>query len=266
MKKTKADLEDGYTRIANSLLEALYKTPILSRESRVLLFIIRQTYGFGHKSRELSNGFIAAGTGIDIKSVSKIVKGLVSANVIEKEQAQGRKPQIMGINTQIQKWTTIPKSDGNTTVKSTVHKSDGNTIPKFDGNTTVKSDPQIKKDINKDIKKECCGSSTAAAQPFEIFERLWNEWEYSRLGKEHISRKQRAEIENIGYLRMSDARWRYELEHRSKTTQNNQPLSARTWFSEAYKYYLPTVDENGFWTDSEGKEYKHINGKDVLIE
>ena len=258
MKKTKADLEDGYTRIANSLLEALYKTPILSRESRVLLFIIRQTYGFGHKSRELSNGFIAAGTGIDAKHISEIIKGLVSANVLTKEQAQGRKPQIIGINTQLEKWTTIPKSS--------VPKNGDNTIPKSRDNTIPKSGDEIKKDINKDIKKECCGSSTAAAQPFEIFERLWNEWEYSRLGKEHISRKQRAEIENIGYLRMSDARWRYELEHRSKTTQNNQPLSARTWFSEAYKYYLPTVDENGFWTDSEGKEYKHTNGKDVLIE
>lgn len=266
MKKTKADLEDGYTRIANSLLEALYKTPILSRESRVLLFIIRQTYGFGHKSRELSNGFIAAGTGIDIKSVSKIVKGLVSANVIEKEQAQGRKPQIMGINTQIQKWATIPKSDGNTTVKSTVHKFDGNTTVKFDGNTTVKSDPQKKKDINKDIKESEGGSSAAPAHALEIFERLWDEWAFSKLGKDRVPKRTKAEIENIGYLRMHDAKERYEYEFRTKTTKNNQPLSARTWFAEAYKYYLPTVDENGFWTDSEGNEYKHANGKDVLIE
>ena len=265
MSKQKADLEDGYTRIANSLLEALYKTPILSRESRVLLFIIRQTYGFGHKSRELSNGFIAAGTGIDIKSVSKIVKGLVSANIIEKEQAQGRKPQIMGINTQIQKWTTIPKSDGNTTVKSTVHKSDGNTIPKSDGNTTVKSDPQIKKDINKDIKKECGGTSSPGTH-FAVFGRLADEWKYSHANIDRIPKRLRAEIEDIGYPRMTDARLRYEDDFENRTTKNNQSLSFRTWAEGAYKDYLAETDRNGFWRALDGKLYKHTNGKDVLVE
>jgi phage replication O-like protein O len=254
MSKQKADLDDGYTRIANSLLEALYKTPILSRESRVLLFIIRQTYGFGHKSRELSNGFIAAGTGIDIKSVSKIVKGLVSANVIEKEQAQGRKPQIMGINTQIQKWTTIPKSDGNTTVKSTVHKSDGNTIPKSDGNTTVKSDPQLKKDINKDIK--VCGGTSSPATHFPIFDRLAGEWKYSHANLDRVTKRQRAEVEEIGYPRMNDARLRYEAWFEDLETKNNQYLSARTWFSGAYRDYLPAVDENGIWYNINGQKCK----------
>ena len=272
MSKQKADLEDGYTRIANSLLEALYKTPILSRESRVLLFIIRQTYGFGHKSRELSNGFIAAGTGIDIKSVSKIVKGLVSANVIEKEQAQGRKPQIMGINTQIQKWTTIPKSDGNTTVKSTVHKSDGNTIlksdgnttVKSDGNTTVKSDPQIKKDINKDIKE--CGGTSSPGTHFAVFGRLADEWKYSHANIDRIPKRLRAEIEDIGYTRMTDARLRYEDDFENRTTKNNQALSFRTWAEGAYKDYLAETDRNGFWRALDGKLYKHTNGKDVLVE
>lgn len=266
MKKTKADLEDGYTRIANSLLEALYKTPILSRESRVLLFIIRQTYGFGHKSRELSNGFIAAGTGINAKHISEIIKGLVSANVLTKEQAQGRKPQIIGINTQLEKWNTIPKFRDNTIPKFSVPKNGDSIIPKSGDNTIPKSGDEINKDINKDIKESEGGSFAAPAHALEIFERLWNEWEFSKLGKDRVPKRTKTEIENIGYLRMHDAKERYEYEFRTKTTKNNQPLSARTWFSEAYKYYLPTVDENGFWTDSEGKEYKHINGKDVLIE
>ena len=257
MSKQKADLEDGYTRIANSLLEALYKTPILSRESRVLLFIIRQTYGFGHKSRELSNGFIAAGTGIDAKHISEIIKGLVSANVLTKEQAQGRKPQIIGVNTQLKKWTTIPKSS--------VPKFRDNTIPKFRDNTIPKNGDEIKKDINKDIKKECGGTSSPGTH-FAVFGRLADEWKYSHANIDRIPKRLRAEIEGIGYTRMTDARLRYEDDFENRTTKNNQALSFRTWAEGAYKDYLAETDRNGFWRALDGKLYKHTNGKDVLVE
>lgn len=264
MKKTKADLEDGYTRIANSLLEQLINYPFTMREYRVMLFIIRQTYGYNRKAHEMSYSFIADGTGISRNKVIEIIKDLEKKYIVKRTPQSGRKPQELQVNSKLSEWNCTPKES---TPKKGTPKRGTELYPKMGAELYPKMGYQINTDKEIQIKeRQCCGSSTAAAQPFEIFERLWNEWEYSKLGKEHISRKQRAEIENIGYLRMSDARWRYELEHRSKTTQNNQPLSARTWFSEAYKYYLPTVDENGFWTDSEGKEYKHTNGKDVLIE
>ena len=71
-----------------------------------------------------------------------------------------------------------------------------------------------------------------------------------------VSQNIKAEIEKIEYIRMTDARLRYEDYFESLTTKNNQPLSARTWFTEAYKDYLPPVNENGIWYNIKGQKCK----------
>lgn len=43
-------LEDGYTRIANELLEAIIAAKLSGQELRLLLFIVRKTYGFNKKA------------------------------------------------------------------------------------------------------------------------------------------------------------------------------------------------------------------------
>ena len=263
MKKNKADLEDGYTRIANSLLEQLINYPFTMREYRVMLFIIRQTYGYNRKAHEMSYSFIADGTGISRNKVIEIIKDLEKKYIVKRTPQSGRKPQELQVNSKLSEWNCTPKES---TPKKGTPKRGTELYPKMGAELYPKTGYQINTDKEIQIKESEGGSSAAPAHALEIFERLWNEWEFSKLGKDRVPKRTKTEIENIGYLRMHDAKERYEYEFRTKTTKNNQPLSARTWFSEAYKYYLPTVDENGFWTDSEGKEYKHTNGKDVLIE
>lgn len=55
----KADTDEGYTRIANTLLEAVYRCDLTARQSRVLLAVIRKTYGFNRKMDWLSAPLIA---------------------------------------------------------------------------------------------------------------------------------------------------------------------------------------------------------------
>ena len=45
----KADIEDGYTKVANTLLEAVYRCDLTARQFRVFLALIRKTYGFNRK-------------------------------------------------------------------------------------------------------------------------------------------------------------------------------------------------------------------------
>ena len=84
MEDKKADLKDGYTRIANRILEALCKCPVLNRETRVLIFIMYQTYGYHHKERALSLTYIGKGTGISSQHISEIVKKLIDKKIIKK--------------------------------------------------------------------------------------------------------------------------------------------------------------------------------------
>ena len=47
-------LENGYTRIANEIMNALIKYRIAGEQMQCLLHIIRQTYGWGRKSDKIS--------------------------------------------------------------------------------------------------------------------------------------------------------------------------------------------------------------------
>lgn len=46
-------LENGYTKIANTILEALFKISIPTNSMKILLLIIRQSYGFNKKTTDI---------------------------------------------------------------------------------------------------------------------------------------------------------------------------------------------------------------------
>ena len=50
-------LENGYTRIANEILEAMAKVKLSPTQYRVLFVVWRYTYGFSRKSADLSLTF-----------------------------------------------------------------------------------------------------------------------------------------------------------------------------------------------------------------
>jgi len=75
-------LEDGYTPIANEILEQLAKVNLSSYESRVLWYIIRNTYGWHKKSDLISLDQIARGTNIKKPHASRALKNLERRNII----------------------------------------------------------------------------------------------------------------------------------------------------------------------------------------
>lgn len=44
-----ADIDDGYTRVANELLEAIASADLTARQLKVMLAYVRKTYGFNKK-------------------------------------------------------------------------------------------------------------------------------------------------------------------------------------------------------------------------
>lgn len=75
-------LENGFTRIANEILEKLCGEAFSSSEFRIVLTVIRFTYGFNRKSHALSETFIAGATGISIRHIKRELAALLSANVL----------------------------------------------------------------------------------------------------------------------------------------------------------------------------------------
>ena len=254
-KKQKADLADGYVRIANSIMQALYTLPISNREMRVLLFILYQTYGYNHKERELSNSYIGRGVGITQAHAAETVKKLVRAKIVKQSLIGKRRTQTLSLNTHLNEWVTTPQIGSRTTPKMSTTEIGSRTTPETRSRTTPEGGKQYNTDqYHTDQNKTESGGNSVSPSHFPNFDRLWSEWQYSRLGKDKVPKRIKAEIEKIDYIRMTDARLRYEDYFENLTTTNNQPLSARTWFTEAYRDYLPGVDENGIWYNIKGQK------------
>ncbi len=76
--------ENGFTPIANEILERLVNIDLLGAEFRVLLFIIRKTYGYQKKQDRISFTQFEKGTGISRQTINKTIKNLVAKGLIVK--------------------------------------------------------------------------------------------------------------------------------------------------------------------------------------
>lgn len=76
-------LENGYTRIANEILEILSQndSPISTKES-ILMFVIRYTYGYSKKSNKLSVKFISDNTKIPYRTTAKCINELINKKLL----------------------------------------------------------------------------------------------------------------------------------------------------------------------------------------
>ncbi|PIQ88710.1 MAG: hypothetical protein COV72_07215 [Candidatus Omnitrophica bacterium CG11_big_fil_rev_8_21_14_0_20_42_13] len=102
MKYASPQLEDGYTRIANELLEAIIIYPFRAVELKIVLFIIRKTYGWKKKTEIISYGAIARELKTDIRYVKRLMNKLVSDRVIFKVKI-GRQ-NLIGLNKNYTAW------------------------------------------------------------------------------------------------------------------------------------------------------------------
>ena len=102
-KNASPQLEDGYTRIANELLEAMSLYPFTGGEARTVLTIIRNTYGYrGRKIAGISLGNLAVKTNLSRRHIVNIVNNLRKSSVITVIRVGDR--NIIGINKSYTSW------------------------------------------------------------------------------------------------------------------------------------------------------------------
>lgn len=115
--------ENGFTRIANELLEAILLKRIPGQELRIVLFVMRKTYGFMKKSDRISYGQIAKATGIPRTRVIMHIKSLVSKKVLGSLNNGTRQPSTIWINKDYSQWADNP-------IKDTSPKEETRVVPK----------------------------------------------------------------------------------------------------------------------------------------
>ncbi len=79
--------ETSYTAIPNHIYERLLKTSFSKIELKIILFVIRYTFGYHRDDTPLSLSFISGGTATDKRRVSESVKNLIEKHILVETKA-----------------------------------------------------------------------------------------------------------------------------------------------------------------------------------
>lgn len=100
-------LEDGHTRIANELLEALLLARLTSRQWAIAMALVRKTYGFNKKTDDIGLGQLSDLTGLAKPHVSVAVRELEERKIISREK--GIFGHVMGLNKNHAQWIGVER-------------------------------------------------------------------------------------------------------------------------------------------------------------
>ncbi len=135
-------LEDGFTRIANELLEAMVAYPLNGAEYKVVLALIRRTYGFNKKADAISYSQLASLTGLHRITVCKTLATLEKAGVVVRLGGGGRRTIIWGVNKHYREWVAPTVSQTANSDEPTV-SDDTNRSVSDDTNSLTESVSQM---------------------------------------------------------------------------------------------------------------------------
>ena len=121
-----ADLDDGYTRTANALMEAVMLSGLTQHQLLIVIAVWRKTYGYNKKVDWIGNEQFAALTGMAATKCSTAKNELVRLGVLTQTGRQ------LGMNKNISEWKTKVNGIGKTfteSVKLTFTESVKSSLP-----------------------------------------------------------------------------------------------------------------------------------------
>lgn len=155
-----ADVENGYTRIANELYDAINLADLNRNELKVAHAIARATYGFNKRFDRISDNQIAARTGLSRQAVSYAKNSLLRMKVLVWEGNR------IGVNRILFGWDISDCHRKSDTVRETMTKSVRETVTRLSGKVRHTKDI-----ITKEKKKDPEGVSACAETPSAGVER-----------------------------------------------------------------------------------------------
>jgi phage replication O-like protein O len=224
---TKPQLENGYTRIANEILEALVKVDLSGTELKIVLCVMRRTYGFGKKQDWISYTQFEKMTGKARPNIWKSIEKLVTKRLLVTKKQPGR--TFYSFNKDYSQWV-VTKTKLVTKRKRTSYDLETQVVTKL-------------KPTKETITKETIQKKDTPAQTMRNFTESIKEKDelYSALSEKLSLEKNievnkvRAELDKfVSYwteLNKSGTKQRWELE---KTFEVQRRLV--TWFSRASSY------------------------------
>ena len=158
---------DQFTRISNELMEAIPMFKFNGTQLRILLVVLRYTYGFQRKSCELSLSFISNSTGAHKQQIKRELDRLIQTKVlIEKSEPTFNRSRVIEFNKNYDEWLISRQSAKTLTVNKEDDTQSAKTL------TPTVSELAYQERNNKENIKESSSSSIDNLPPLMNDENL----------------------------------------------------------------------------------------------
>jgi phage replication O-like protein O len=231
--------ENGYTRIANELLEAITRYKFNGTQLKIVMAVIRYTYGFSRKDAELSLVYLSKATGVDKRNLRREINVLIADKVLTvTKEATFTQSRMFRINKDYEEWKlndpqweALP-TGGEITLPpegELTHSPEGE-ITHSPGGELTPQERKINKALKKDINKDAIN---------DLFESVWKLYP-NKKSKTAVTAKAKKELQKYSYEEIARAIERYEYEV-NNCGYERPYLHGSTFFNGRYIDYL---DEN----------------------
>lgn len=217
--------ENGYTPIANEIMDQIVRLPLNGTQLRMLLIIWRYTYGFSRKEHEISETFISKASGIDRRNIRREISELIKKKMlIVVQEASFTRPRVIRFNKNYDNWegVNLPSEGENTPGGQDATPPEGELAPSSRGSIHPPR-KQLYKTNNKTNEHE------------EFFESLWKLYPRKK-GKGQVSATQKKKLYKIGIDEIARTIDRYKREVEGKDQQYT--MHGSTFFNTGYEDYL----------------------------
>ncbi|EAA7723185.1 replication protein [Salmonella enterica] len=170
VERNVADLDDGYARLSNMLLEAYSGADLTKRHFKVLLAILRKTYGWNKPMDRITDSQLSEITKLPVKRCNEAKLELVRMNIIKQQGG------MFGPNKNISEWR-IPQNDGislKTGDKTSLNLRECYPSKQGDTKDTIqKKEIQDKNTMSESVRTECEKSSDRHEETDKAFEEIF---------------------------------------------------------------------------------------------
>lgn len=170
VERNVADLDDGYARLSNMLLEAYSGADLTKRHFKVLLAILRKTYGWNKPMDRITDSQLSEITKLPFKRCNEAKLELVRMNIIKQQGG------MFGPNKNISEWR-IPQNEGislKTGDKTSLNLRECYPSKQGDTKDTIqKKEIQDKNTMSESVRTECEKSSDRHEETDKAFEEIF---------------------------------------------------------------------------------------------
>jgi phage replication O-like protein O len=147
-------IEKGHTRIANEIIEQIYKTDLNGTQMRIVMVIWRYTYGFRRKSHEIPLAFLSESINTRKSHVDKELTTLIDRKIVNVVGIGPRRGRILSFNKNYDEWQDRPTDIVHQPLSTNCSTSSSTTCSTISYTSCSTKDKKIKEKTKKNTRQQ----------------------------------------------------------------------------------------------------------------